>query len=189
MSSNEDNDNFEDTTASPSASAVSIASLPADGPTNNRDLKKRKRDEITPQTISENNITRFKVLKKLNIQLTRTEHHINYLKRCERTKSIPKSLRVNLTPQVPVINSYLQLRWEEAQQQFGLTLTTILLEYWESRKKSIQAEIEVILNMMKENTEQSELDYMTAIIDRITLSIERDLSLKKTTGPPTTKRT
>ena len=110
MSSQEDNDTFEDTITSPSAS-VSMASHPVDGLTDTRNLKKRKRDKINPQTISENNITRFKVLKKLNIQLTRTEHHINYLKKCERTKSIPKSLRVNLTPQVPVINSYLQLRW------------------------------------------------------------------------------
>ena len=57
MSSNEDNNKFEEKTTSPSASGVSIASLPADGPTYSRKFKKWKRDEINPRTISENNIT------------------------------------------------------------------------------------------------------------------------------------
>ena len=64
MSSNEDNDTFEEKTTSPSASFVSIASLPADGPTNSRKFKKRKRDEINPKTISENNIS-FHLLTSL----------------------------------------------------------------------------------------------------------------------------
>ena len=64
MSSDEDNDKFEEKTTSPSASVVSIASLPADGPTNSRKCKKRKRDEINTQTISENNIT-FHLLTSL----------------------------------------------------------------------------------------------------------------------------
>ena len=97
-----------------------------------------------------------------------------------------KSLRINLTPQVPVVNSYLQLRWEEAQQNFGLTLTNILLEYWQNRLKSITDEIGIITNLIKENTEDAEMEHMTTIIDRITLNIERDLSTKKisNTSPP-----
>ena len=123
MSSQEENDKFEDTfTATPSASAVSITTLPVPVTTDNR--KKRKLDDITPQTISENNITKFKVLKKLNIQLTRTEHHINDLKRCHNQRSIPKSLRLNLTPQVPVVNSALQLMGRSEPQDLQI-MTTI----------------------------------------------------------------
>ena len=143
MSSQDLNDEFEDTvTATPSTSVTSIATLPPQGTTDNR--KKRKLDFPTQQTISENNIAKSKVLKKLHIQLTRTEHHINYLKRCERLRSVPKSLRINLTPQVPVISSALQLKWEEAILGFGITLTTILLEYWENRQRNIKEEIETI---------------------------------------------
>ena len=180
MSSQEDSERFVDTLTSPSNS-VSIATLPGEGITDNRNLKKRKFEDTPPIKISENNITKFKVLKKLNIQLTRTDHHISYLQRCEQSKTIPKSLRVNLTQQVPVINSYLQLRWEEAQLNFGLTLTKILLEYWENRRKSIQEEIKVISDIIKENTEQDEIDFTTTIIDRISITIEKDLSSKKTT--------
>lgn len=182
MNSQDDSDKFEDTSAiTPSASAVSIAAFPPSGTTDNR--KKRKFDTITEQTISETNIAKFKVLKKLNIQLTRTDHHINYLKKCDRLKSIPKSLRINLTPQVPVVSSALQLKWEEAILNFGLTLTNILLEYWENRRKHIKDEIESILDIIKENTEAEEIEYMTSIIDRITISIEKNLSTQKT---PTT---
>ena len=35
--------------------------------------------------------------------------------------------------QVPVVNSLLQLKWEQAQIDFSLTLTGILLEYWETK--------------------------------------------------------
>ncbi|MCG8076368.1 MAG: hypothetical protein JAY75_09030, partial [Candidatus Thiodiazotropha taylori] len=119
---------------------------------------------------------------------TRTNHHITYLNKCLRSKNIPKSLRVNLTPQVPVVNSYLQLKWEEAQQDFGLTLTRILLEYWENRQKSINEEIQVILDIIKQHTQEEELEYMTSIIDRITLSIERDLSTRKTPNQTSPKR-
>ena len=41
--------------------------------------------------------------------MPRTDHHINYLKKCECTKTIPKALQVTLTPQVPVVNSLLQV--------------------------------------------------------------------------------
>ena len=62
MSSQEENEKFEDTvSATPSASVVSIATLPPSGTTDHR--KKRKLDSITPQTIGENNIAKFKVLK------------------------------------------------------------------------------------------------------------------------------
>ena len=94
MSSQDDNDKFEDTTASPSTS-VPMVSLPVDGQTDTRSLKKRKRDEINPQTISENNITRFRVLKKLNIQLTRTEHHI---KQSRKNNTARPRLSKILTP-------------------------------------------------------------------------------------------
>lgn len=109
MSSQEDNDTFLDTVASPSTS-VSQATLPLDGTTDNRNTKKRKLPEIEQQSISQQNQAKFKVLKKLNIQLTRTNHHINYLKRCERTRIIPKALRVTLTPQVPVVSSFLRTK-------------------------------------------------------------------------------
>ena len=187
MSSHDVNEMINDS-ITPLGSSVSTTTLPAEGNTDNRNLKKRKLDEFTPQTISEPNINSFKVLKKLNIQLTRTNHHCNYLSKCQRTKTIPKSLRVNLTPQVPVVNSYLQLKWEEAQHTFGLTLTSILLDYWDSRKKAIQDEITVIMDIIKENTTEPELEYMTTVIDRITTNIERDLSTKKPPNPGPNRR-
>ena len=78
-----------------------------------------------------------------------------------------------------MVNSYLQLKWEEAQHTFGLTLTGILLDYWDSQKKAIQDEITVIMDIIKENMTEPELEYMTTVIDRITTNIERDLSTKK----------
>ena len=96
MSSLEDNDTFEDTTASPSAS-VSMASHPVDGLTGTRNLKKRKRDEINPQTISENNITRFKVLKKLNIRPSLQQIQCatmkNFSRKVERTIPLDQDYR------------------------------------------------------------------------------------------------
>ncbi|MCG8049068.1 MAG: hypothetical protein N0E48_26275 [Candidatus Thiodiazotropha endolucinida] len=186
MNSQDDIDKFEDTSAiTPSASALSMVTLPPSGTTDNR--KKRKIDTITEQTISENNIAKFKVLKKLNIQLTRTDHHINYLRKCERTRSTPKSLRVNLTPQVPVVSSALHLKWEEAILNFGLTLTRILLEYWENRRKHILEEIDTILGIIKETTDAEEVEYMTSIIDRITISVEKNLSTPKSQAPSSSK--
>ena len=102
--------NFEDTLAPPSAS-ISIAAPSAQS---NSHINKKHKFDKTNWTISSNNQAKFKVLKKLHIQLTRTKHHISYLSKCECSKSIPKSLRVNLTPQVPVIYSTLQLKWEKA---------------------------------------------------------------------------
>ena len=130
MHSQDENEIFQDTVASPST-PISQAALQLSGSTDKRMNKKRKLPESTQLIISEKNQASFKVLKKLSIQMTRTDHYINYLKKCERTKTIPKALRVTLTPQVLVVNSLLQLKWEQAQIDFGLTLTQILLDYWE----------------------------------------------------------
>ena len=94
MSSQEDNDKFGDRIASPSTS-VPMVSLPVDGLADTRSLKKQKRDEINPQTISENNITWFRVLKKLTIQLTRTEHNI---KQSRKNNTARSRLSKILTP-------------------------------------------------------------------------------------------
>ena len=178
MASQENSEKFEDTVATWSTSITSTQTRTDEDA--DRNTKKRKMGILGNSTISEFNIPRFKVLKKLNIQITRTNHHIAYLKRCERNGMVPKSLRVNLTPQVPVIDSTLQLKWEEAQIGFGLALTRILLEYWTSRQRTINQEIEVVNNLIKQNTEKEEIELMTNIIDRITLNIEKDLSSKKT---------
>ena len=100
--------------------------------------------------------------------------------------NLPKSLRVNLIPQVPVISSTLHLKWEEAQLNFGLTLTSILLEYWENRQKSISDEIDVIVDIIKKNTDSEEIEFMTSIVERINLNVEKTLTSKKTPPQPTT---
>lgn len=123
MSSQDENGMLIDDIVSQSTS-VSVTTLPDETSSN----KKRKIDEMEKPMNSQNNIAKFKVLKKLIIQLTRTRHHIEYLEKSEQSKSIPKPLRVNLTPQVPVINSTLSLKWEEAHLNFGHSLTKILLE-------------------------------------------------------------
>ena len=85
---------------------------------------------------------------------------------------------MTLTPQVPVVNSLLQLKWEQAQKDFSLTLTRILLEYWENRKRSI-SELNIVNELIKEGTEEAEVEFMTTVIDRITMNVERDPSTKK----------
>ena len=165
-------------TATPSTS-VSLTTLPIGTPNSRTNLNKKRKLESTNPQISDYNIAKFKVLKKLNIQLTRTNHHIAYLKKCHNNKSIPKSLRTNLTPQVPVVSSTLHLKWEEAQLNFGLTLTTILLEYWENRQKSINEEIEVIMDIIRPSTDSEEIDFMQSLIERISLNVEKSLSNNK----------
>lgn len=176
MSDIDDNETFLDTSATPSASrsAIDLASAP-----NQQKQKKRKIDDSEKPSISESNQAKFKVLKKLNVQLTRTKHHIKYLSKCVHTKTIPKSLRVNITPQVPVINSVLQLKWEEAQLNFGFALTKILLEYWEERLQQVSKEIASISEIIKQDTDVSEINFMMEIIERITLNVERELTTNK----------
>ena len=81
----------------------------------------------------------------------RTNHHIKYLQKCVENKLIPKALRVNIIPQVPVISSALQLQWEEAQLNFGYSLTNILLDYWEICNKNINEEIDSISTATNQN--------------------------------------
>ena len=105
MNTQEDNKKFEDmSTTTPSASAVSLTTtLPLSGSTESRNNKKRKLDFIIPQTISENNIAKFSVLKKLNILLTRAEHHINY---CGLEKG-------NIVARIEVSESHIPLEKDE----------------------------------------------------------------------------
>ena len=80
-------------------------------------------------------IAKCNVSKKRKIQLALTERHINYLKRWEFLRSIPKSIRINSTIQVPSINSTLQFKWEEAVLGLGTMPTLILLENWVNQQK------------------------------------------------------
>ena len=117
------------------------------------------------------------MLKRLYIiQLTRTNHHISYLSKCEHLKAILKSLQVNFTSQVLVINSTLQLKWEEAHLNFGCSLTKILLEYWKSHRLNIFMEITSISDIIKLSTGEAEILVMNEIIQHITLSVKRELS-------------
>ena len=115
------------------ASVTSIATLPVSGTTDNR--KKRKLDSTTTQTIGEDKIAKCNVSKKRKIQLALTERHINYRKRLEFLRSIPKSIRINSTIQVPSIYSTLQFKWEEAVLGLGTMPTLILLENWVNQQK------------------------------------------------------
>lgn len=56
------------------------------------------------------NITRFNVLKKQHFQNTWYKHYSTYLEWCIDTKTTPKIL----SPEVLIINSLLQIEWEEA---------------------------------------------------------------------------
>ena len=174
---NSDDDTFEEAiTTAPSTSLTTPFPEQSNTQPNN---KKRKIEDQTPRRIDESNITRFKVLRKLKIQQTRTSHHIDYLNRCIESKTIPKSLRVNLTPQVPVINSSLQIKWEEAHIEFGHKLCTILLQYWQSRQTQISQEIESIEKDLESLTTRDQIDLINDIISGITISVEKELSTKK----------
>jgi hypothetical protein len=157
--------------------SVSQTTLPVQS--NTQTTKKRKLSAEPSHRIDESNVTRFKVLKRLNIQNTRTNHHIKYLERCINTKTIPKSLRVNLTPQVPVINSLLQIEWEEAHITFGLKLCSILLQYWKNRKEIIIKEMETVNTDLNKITSQDQINLITDIIAKITLNVEKELNNKK----------
>ena len=108
MSQTDIHENFEDTLEPPSTS-TSQATLLSSNNSTFQPQKKRRLDDSTAVSISDYNQAKFRVLKKLRIQLTRTKRHINYLTKCDKDKIVPRSLRVNLIPQVPVINSVLQL--------------------------------------------------------------------------------
>ena len=181
-------ENFEDTLEPPSTS-TSQATLLSSNNSTFQPQKKRRLDDSSAVSISDYNQAKFRVLKKLRIQLTRTKRHINYLTKCDKDKIVPRSLRVNLIPQVPVINSVLQLKWEEAQLNFVYSLTKILLEYWGNRQQSILSEIESIMGVIKENTTEDEISHITDIIGRITISVERELSNKKKSVPTEKGRT
>ena len=178
MSQTDVHEDYEDTLETPSTNTPQGTFSTTDASTS-QPQKKRRLDEISSVTISDFNQAKFKILKKLNIQLTRTKHHISYLTKCDKSKIIPRSLRVNLIPQVPVINSELQLKWEEAQLNFGHTLTKILLEYWDNRQQSILSEIESIMDVIKQGTTEDEVSHITDVIGRITISVERELSTKR----------
>ena len=182
MSQTDVHEDYEDTLETPSSNTPQGTFSTTDASTS-QPQKKRRLDESSSVTISDFNQAKFKVLKKLNIQLTRTKHHISYLTKCDKSKIIPRSLRVNLIPQVPVINSVLQLKWEEAQLNFGHTLTKILLEYWDNRQQSILSEIESIMDVIKQGTTEDEVSHITDVIGRITISIERELSTKRKQVP------
>lgn len=175
-----DSENFNDAISSPTAS---ITTIPVE--TKTRTKKKRKADDIdsTPGRIIQENLSKFKVLKKLNIQLTRTKHHIEYLERCNSTKSIPKSLRISLTPQVPIINSVLQIKWEDAHQKIGLELPSILLDYWKSRAAQLTQEITDVQSSLDSSTTPDQVDLIKDIISKITLSVRS--RTKKITSPRT----
>jgi hypothetical protein len=170
----QDDSDFDTPSITPS---VSTATLPVQ--TNHPTKKRKKTEDDSPRKIDEKNVSRFKVLKKLNIQRTRTEHHINYLQKCITTKSVPRALRVNLTPQVPVISSTLQIKWEEAHIEFGNKLCEILLQYWENRHTQLQQEIEIISKDLKEITSPEQIELITDIISSITINVERELRSKK----------
>lgn len=184
MSESDVRDVYIETTTTPSMSTSRI------GAQTNSLTNNKKRKTLDPPTstnkISNKSVSRFCVLRKLNIQLTRTEHHIGYLEKCISNKSIPRSLRVNLTPQVPVITSILQIKWEEAIINFGTNLTEILLEYWQNLKENLQQEISSIFVDLQKRTSVDEIDLIKDIISKINLSVEKELSnkVKPTTQPP-----
>ena len=128
--------------------------------------KKCKIRETNSGNISNSNQVKFKVLKKLHIQCTRTNPHINYLRKCLENKLIPKALRINIVLQVPVISSTLRHQWEEAQLNFGYSLNKLLLNYWEIQDKNISEEIGNIQEIVKSSTDSEEFDFMISITKR-----------------------
>ena len=61
--------------------------------------------------ISDHNVALFRATRKLYLKKLRTDSHLKYITRCKNQDTIPKTLCVRLTPQIPDTNPIFLVQW------------------------------------------------------------------------------
>ena len=146
--------------------------------------RKRRRDQSSPtdfysttaanQRLPDNLVPLFRALRKLRISEFKCDNHIEFLSRCESRNFIPKGLNQNKTqPQTPTFPTRFLIQWETAHQQFGKSLTKILLDYWKYYKEELTKDIASVTESIENST--SDPDSKTnlfEIIDKLILDFK-----------------
>ena len=83
--------------------------VPSISDENQKNKRKRTEEPNNPddttanvlRRIQDTNVPSFRAYRKINVKLVRCEHHLGYLNKCISRDTIPKTLRINIKPQVP----------------------------------------------------------------------------------------
>ncbi|CAC5378318.1 unnamed protein product [Mytilus coruscus] len=167
------------------ASNEPIPSISAETQSNKRKriYEEEKADEPThtdgPQRIQEKNVPSFRAFRKLNVKLVRCQQHHMYLNKCKNKDTIPKTLRVNIKPQVPDTTPRFLIKWETAHIEFSRTLVGLLQEYWKERCENIKTQISDMAEDLNTNTEPAEMELITNLIERTKISVEEEIQNPK----------
>ena len=121
----------------------------------------------TAPTIPANAVPHFKIARKLALNLNKSNHHATYLENCLSRNAAPRGLQARVAPQIPDSDWAFSLKWEQAHQEFGLKLTELLLEYYNTRKAKLNVEIESTKSHLESVCTPEVLTHMEKIISNM----------------------
>ncbi len=148
---------FEDATDD---NSFIIRELAARGSTS-EEISTRAQDK---NQISENNVSTFRILRKLTKSALRAEHNKQKLENLVREGRLPKGLGVRRFPlNVPNPSLALQIRWDEAHTKLSKELTILMIEFWEERHHKVKKDIEELNLKLRTEASKAEQDISIAI--------------------------
>jgi hypothetical protein len=119
----------------------------------------------TTTRISEPNVPAFKYLRRLNIRLIRSEHHLNYLLACTEKNTTPKGLTPWVTPNLPVHDPPFLEDWKQIHNTFSKALTSRLISYWQKVAEDTKTEIQNTNAALKLSCSTPEYDHILKLIN------------------------
>ena len=127
--------------------------------------------------VKANNRALVKVLKDIQLRLTRSEHHIKVVNKAIEEGSVLNGLRRDIRPQVPDQPIDFILKWEQAHLDFGRKLQQLLKEYWAEKITSYENDkVDTIARIARVNElpDTPEIDHITQELQNLaTKEIER----------------
>ena len=130
--------------------------------------------------ISDQNVSKFRILQKLTKGLTRAKYNKEKLEKLITAGKLPKGLGVRRFPlNVPSPSLKLQLRWDEAHTNLSRELTFLMIEYWEERKNKLLLDINEIEETLNAEATKEEVTHIQSLLKKYVEETEDELQRRE----------
>lgn len=131
--------------------------------------------ENQPIIISDKNQALFKTINKITTKMEKAKHHKSFLTSHIDKGTTPRGLVPNINCQIPDISPELHLEWENTLTNTGKSLCGILINYWNLRVTTLQAQFDTYFLQLESQCNPQELTTVNRILDNLRTTIQQDL--------------
>ena len=124
----------------------------------------------------------LKALIKITRQIERSSHHKSLLTEALKLERPPRGLTPTIKHNIARAPTDLIINWNKALHETGITLTTILVEYWTGQLETLHIEFEKVKAQLeeRENITEEQWNEIREILENVSQAVREELIKRRT---------